>query len=222
MPPPIPRPLTQSTPLRHLRALTKPNHQHRLSSSSSSSSPATLLSTPTWSVRSLLPPKTTTPNSDPNPDTKEDPPIPLTTLHHLLRLSSLPSPPPPASEPEMLSTLHAQLHFVRAIQQVDTAGIAPLYAIRDETRAGLAEASIGLGTPAIRDALAGEEATGRCRRPRRRRGAGDDVPEREAGWDVLGQAQERAGRYFVVRERKAGGERVEVVVGGGVGLAFWD
>lgn len=104
----------------------------------------------------------------------------------------------------MLSTLHAQLHFVRAIQQVDTSGVKPLYAIRDETRAGLGEASIGLGTGAIREALAGEEAAGRCRRPRKRREEGKGVDE--AGWDVLGQAKERVGRYFVVRSGKTGVE----------------
>lgn len=105
----------------------------------------------------------------------------------------------------MLSTLHAQLHFVRAIQQVDTQGIKPLYAIRDETRAGLAEASIGLGTGAIREALAGEEAAGRCQRPRRRR-SNEEKGAGEAGWDVLGQAQEKVGRYFVVRSGKTGVE----------------
>lgn len=104
----------------------------------------------------------------------------------------------------MLSTLHAQLHFVRAIQQVDTAGVKPLYAIRDETRAGLAEASVGLETRAIREALAGEEAAGRCRRPRRRRN--EEKGADEAGWDVLGQAKERVGRYFVVRSGKPGAE----------------
>lgn len=34
----------------------------------------------------------------------------------------------------MLSTLRAQVHFVREIQKVDTSGVEPLVAIRDETR----------------------------------------------------------------------------------------
>ncbi|KAK0740582.1 hypothetical protein B0T18DRAFT_431869 [Schizothecium vesticola] len=106
----------------------------------------------------------------------------------------------------MLSTLRAQLHFVRAIQQVDTSGVEPLYAIRDETRAGRAEASIGLGTEAILDALAGEEAAGRCGRPRRRRDVSEGGKGAGGGWDVLGQAKERAGKYFVVRSGKPGVE----------------
>jgi hypothetical protein len=109
----------------------------------------------------------------------------------------------------MLATLRAQLHFVRAIQRVDTRGVAPLQAIRDETAAGLREASITLAT--VRDALAREEVVGRCRRPRRPRredgGSGEGVVgAEEESWDVLGCAQEKVGRYFVVRSGKGDGD----------------
>ncbi|KAK5046030.1 hypothetical protein LTR84_008817 [Exophiala bonariae] len=119
-----------------------------------------LLQQPTWSVSSLLPPRTpkqqenqrqhqhqpskktrASPLSNPTPP----PPIFQATqttvseitpskLRHLLKLSALPAPSSPAEEASMLSTLRSQVHFVREIQKVDTSGVAPLVAIRDETR----------------------------------------------------------------------------------------
>ncbi|KAI0432888.1 hypothetical protein F5Y09DRAFT_300671 [Xylaria sp. FL1042] len=113
-----------------------------------------LLSRPTWSVRSLL------------PQDASQTSITAKTLHHLLRLSALPLPRTAAEEAQMLSTLSSQLHFVRAIQSVDTTDVTPLRAIRDETAAGLREQTIGLVE--LRDALESEDIVGHARRPRRR------------------------------------------------------
>jgi len=126
-------------------------------------------------------------------------------LHHLLRLSALPQPKSPEEESEMLKTLHSQLHFLRDIQTVDTEGIEPLRSIRDETEGGIEEATIGLDTLEIREALSKEEFKGRNRRPRRKRV--DVVDTRgEEDWDVTstaGRVEEMAGgKYFVVRSGK--------------------
>src|SRR4051812_44154241 len=101
-----------------------------------------LLTKPTWSVRSLLPSP---------PSSTHIPTITPKQLHHLLRLSALPQPSSPSVEASMIATLESQLHFVRAIQQVDTTGVEPLRSIRDETAAGLREASITVER--LKDAL---------------------------------------------------------------------
>ncbi|KAK1754308.1 hypothetical protein QBC47DRAFT_383587 [Echria macrotheca] len=155
-------------------------------------SPSAILSKPTWSVRSLL----DSPSSSQDADT---PKITSAQLHHLLRLSALPPPSSPVEEASMIKTLQSQLHFVRAIQQVDTTDVKPLSSIRDETAAGLEEMTIGLDQ--LKDALEAEEIRGHCRRPRRKR----DVPVDTAGvedWDALAGASEKAGKYFIVRSAK--------------------
>ncbi|TRX92890.1 hypothetical protein FHL15_006296 [Xylaria flabelliformis] len=169
-----------------------------------------LLSQPTWSVRSLLPQA-----SQPSTITSK-------TLHHLLRLSALPLPQSEEEESQMLATLSSQLHFVRAIQGVDTTGVAPLRVIRDETAAGLREQTIGLAE--LREALEAEDVVGHARRPRRRRiqrtaeesGSSGEEGERrnaeEGNWDVLGGATETAGgRYFVVRSSGTGSLPIETM-----------
>jgi Asp-tRNA(Asn)/Glu-tRNA(Gln) amidotransferase C subunit len=150
-----------------------------------------LLSKPTWSVRALLPSE---PSSTPTITPKQ--------LHHLLRLSALPQPSSPAAEASMIATLESQLHFVRAIQQVDTTGVEPLRSIRDETAAGLEDATISVES--LKDALENEETWGHCRRPRRRR----DTPVDTVGiedWDALATASQKVGRYFVVKSAKGAG-----------------
>lgn len=104
----------------------------------------------------------------------------------------------------MLATLSSQLHFVRAIQGVDTTGVAPLRVIRDETAAGLREQTIGLAQ--LEEALGAEDVVGHARRPRRRRSTSqkqEQIPTNaeEENRDVLRGASETAGggRYFVVR-----------------------
>ncbi|KAH7040745.1 uncharacterized protein B0I36DRAFT_14869 [Microdochium trichocladiopsis] len=148
-----------------------------------------ILSKPTWSVRSLLPP----PSDSSHP--LHDGEISSKTLHHLLRLSALPPPASPAEEEDMLKTLSSQLHFVRAIQQVDTTGVEPLRSIRDETVEGLKQQTIGLQE--LKEALSNEDIVGHGRRPRRKR-----APTVEPGvedWNVQANASETVGPYFVVR-----------------------
>ncbi|KAK5112152.1 hypothetical protein LTR62_004495 [Meristemomyces frigidus] len=148
----------------------------------------TLLSTPTWSVASLLPPKD---------KTEHLPEISSKQLHHLLRLSALPPPSSPEEEKRMLATLSSQVHFVKAIQNIDTTGIEPLQSLRDETAEG--EKASELGLEALRSALEMEEGRGSEKRRRIRRRK-TEVGERIEGeeWDVLGTAGRKTGRYFVV------------------------
>ncbi|KAE9375755.1 hypothetical protein N431DRAFT_437257 [Stipitochalara longipes BDJ] len=152
-----------------------------------------LLSTPTWSVCSLLP----------DPDVPPSEEITPSKLHHLLRLSALPLPKSPEEEAQMLEILHSQLHFVKDIQKVDTDGVEPLQSIRDETEEGIKEITIGMED--LKDAFEKEHVKSRNRRPRRRRGDVVDRKEVE-DWDVLGAAGERVelagGKYFVVRSGK--------------------
>lgn len=105
----------------------------------------------------------------------------------------------------MLQTLSSQLHFVRSIKSVDTTGVEALRSLRDETAGGKKEAELGLEE--MREALVKEEVRGKWhRRVRRRSEDGDERrPEVEGGWDVLGHAERKTGRYFVVEggRRKA-------------------
>ncbi|KAI1460759.1 hypothetical protein F4805DRAFT_341685 [Annulohypoxylon moriforme] len=183
-----------------LRALRTPQPRATSAGSirkSSSSAPPqdleSILSKPTWSVRSLLP-------SSASKSTTDSPTITRQTLQHLLRLSALPPPKSAGEESKMLSTLESQLQFVRAIREVDTTGVEPLRAIRDETAQGMREQTIGLDQ--LKEALAKEDVIGHARRPRRRRAeklAGKGGQKAEEDWDVLGGTSETAGRYFVVR-----------------------
>ncbi len=99
----------------------------------------------------------------------------------------------------MLQTLHSQLHFVRQIQSVDTTGVEPLRSIRDETSAAEKENEIGMED--LEEAFAKEEVVGRSGRLRRRKDERGDA-EGVEGWDVLGHAEKRVGRYFVVESGK--------------------
>ncbi|KAK7948981.1 uncharacterized protein PG986_009867 [Apiospora aurea] len=157
-----------------------------------------VLSKPTWSVRSLLPHQDpSNPSSSatsPAEKTKDNDADEITskTLHHLLRLSALPPPATPAEEEALLTTLRTQLHFVRSIQGVDTAGVAPLAAIRDETARGRREQTIGLEV--LREALAREDVVGHSRRPRRRRVEEQRGKRNEAeDWDALAGGERDGG-----------------------------
>ncbi|XXG97157.1 pre-rRNA processing protein [Hypoxylon texense] len=176
----------------------------RQSSSTASATPsdlAALLSKPTWSVRSLLPSSSSSSSSTATTATESTTTITPKTLHHLLRLSALPQPNSAEEESQMLSTLESQLQFVRAVREVDTTGVEPLRAIRDETAQGVREQTIGLEE--LREALAMEDVVGHARRPRRRLDKtgkkGESIDPKVEGWDVLAGASETAGRYFVVR-----------------------
>lgn len=149
-----------------------------------------LLAEPTWSVESLLPPATRAPDA---------PQITSQHLHHLLRLSALPPPESAEQEQKMLDTLAAQLHFVGKIQEVDTTGIEPLRAIRDETAAAEAEHTITLET--LKDALASEKVIGTHYKRIQRDTTPVDTKDAE-DWDVLGSAERKAGKYFVVESER--------------------
>ncbi|KAK3397203.1 hypothetical protein B0T20DRAFT_415520 [Sordaria brevicollis] len=182
----------------------------KLSSPPPQIDPSFLLSTPTWSVRSLLPPSTSSTTSSTSSTTQpEETEITLQTLTHLSRLSALPPPSDPASTSRLLSALHSHLHFVRSIQSVDTTDpsdpsreLAPLSSVRDESPEGMAEIRIDLKT--LEWALAEEHIVGHCRRPRRRKT--EEMKEKKKNevedWDVLGCAEQKVGRYFVVRSGK--------------------
>jgi Asp-tRNA(Asn)/Glu-tRNA(Gln) amidotransferase C subunit len=149
-----------------------------------------LLSDPTWSVESLLPPATRALAS---------PQITSQQLHHLLRLSALPPPGTPEIEQKMLDTLAAQLHFVGKIQEVNTEGVEPLRAIRDETAAAEEEHTITLET--LTDALANENLIGTHYKRIQRNTTPVNAADVE-DWDVLGSAERKAGKYFVVESER--------------------
>ncbi|OAK98396.1 hypothetical protein IQ06DRAFT_192839, partial [Phaeosphaeriaceae sp. SRC1lsM3a] len=145
-----------------------------------------LLAEPIWSVESLLPPTT---------QPLDAPKISAQQLHHLLRLSALPPPETPEQEQKMLDTLAAQLHFVGKIQEVDTTGVEPLRAIRDETAAAEEEQTITLAT--LAEALESEKVIGTYHKRIQRDTTPLDAKDAE-DWDVLGSAERKAGKYFVV------------------------
>lgn len=118
-------------------------------------------------------------------------------LHHLLRLSALPLPKSPAEEQSMIETLQSQLQFARAVQRVDTKGVEPLRAIRDETEAAMKENTIGLDD--LKDTLAKEALVGHYQRPRRVR---EQIHSDAENWDALATASRKAGKYFVVESGK--------------------
>ena len=151
-----------------------------------------LLSKPTWSVASLLPPKD-----------QSTQPVEISSkqLHHLLRLSALPPPKDADEEAKMLSTLSSQLHFVKQIQKVDTTGVEPLRSLRDETAQGDKEAELGM--EALADALAQEKVRGKYHK-RIRRQRDEAAKKQEEEWDVFGTAERKVGRFFVVESGKSG------------------
>ncbi|KAJ5089739.1 hypothetical protein N7532_008423 [Penicillium argentinense] len=160
----------------------------RYSSKSAEQNIASILSEPSWSVRSLLP-DSTSQSAKPSITPKQ--------LRHLLRLSALPQPASPEEEKTMLETLESQIHFVKEMQSVDTTGVEPLRSIRDESPAAVKEMSIGLDR--LKDALAKEQATGRRKRVQRLKPEDNGQPE-VMGWNgnALSSASKTKGPYFVV------------------------
>jgi hypothetical protein len=98
----------------------------------------------------------------------------------------------------MLDTLSAQLHFVGEIQQVDTTGIRPLRVLRDETAAAEEEQTISLET--LKEALAKEQVVGKHYRRIQRKTELADAKDVE-DWDVLGSAERKVGKFFVVESK---------------------
>lgn len=105
----------------------------------------------------------------------------------------------------MISDLQSQLQFVRAIQDVDTEGVEPLVALRDETEEGEREGTIGLAE--MKGELGKEEVVGMRGRIVRRKGAevkgkGEGGNDKGGDLNLLAQAPRRLGPYVVVDTAK--------------------
>lgn len=152
---------------------------------------ANLLSNPTWSVRSLLPPE----------EANIAPEITRDQLHHLLKLSALPRPKTQEAEDRMLKTLQSQIHFVKEVQKTDTTGVEPLIAIRDETHEAVQEQTVTLAK--LQSWLDLEKKVGKNGTIRRQK---SKEMIKDSGWDPfeLGKGKEsrKMGRYFFVKKNK--------------------
>lgn len=168
--------------------LPKSIAKQRLHLSSKATTAQKILSQPTWSVRSLL-------SNDEAPEN-----ISPKQLHHLLRLSALPLPKSKEEDDSMIATLQSQLQFVRAVQRVDTKGVEPLQAVRDETEKAVKESTIGLDS--LKDFLQKEEHAGHYKRPRRVKTEPSPETIEAEDWDALSTASRKAGKYFVVESAK--------------------
>jgi hypothetical protein len=78
-------------------------------------------------------------------------------------------------------------------------GVEPLRAIRDETAAAEEEHTITLET--LKDALASEKVIGTHYKRRQRDTTPVDVKDAE-DWNVLGSAECKVGKYFVVESER--------------------
>ncbi|OJD24326.1 hypothetical protein ACJ73_04313 [Blastomyces percursus] len=163
--------------------------QNPPSATGSTEDPASILSKPSWSVKSLLPQRTSFPQTRT---------ISSKQLHNLLRLSALPPPSSAEEEAEMLKILESQIHFVKEVQSIDTTGVTPLRSIRDETEEAQEENRINLKT--LDASLKQERYVGRSRRIHRTRPKRLNNPDGEV-WDgdPLKPASKTMGRYFVVQ-----------------------
>ena len=126
-------------------------------------------------------------------------------LQHLLRLSALPPPKDKEEESKLLRDLRNQIHFVKQIQRVNTQGVEPLVAIRDETPEHIESSTVRLED--LKPWLDQEEKVGRAEFVRSRRPR--DVKVGEMDWDPfeMGVGSEagsgrRHGRYFVVKKAR--------------------
>ena len=174
---------------RCLRTVQQCRHKSTPSKPLSANEVKDLLSTPTWSVSSLI--------EQQHDDTPAET-ITQKQLHHLLRLSALPLPETPQEEAKMIETLQSQLHFVRAVRNVNTTGIKPLYAIRDETEESMQAMRFGLKD--LKEELDKEEIVGFARRIRKK--SGTATAQEEETVDVLKLAPNKIGRYVVVNTKK--------------------
>jgi aspartyl/glutamyl-tRNA(Asn/Gln) amidotransferase C subunit len=191
-----------------------------------------LLAKPTWAVASLLPP-----SARPRRDAfqrrtaEEEEEFKLATqqeddsakeitrekLHHLLKLSALPRPKDEREEKSMLADLRSQVHFVKEIQKVDTTGVEPLVAIRDETAEAREENTFTKAS--LAEFIALEEKKGSHGTIRRRKdtfqvtsyttdgGNEEDVPPAwakvENPFDLgTGGELRRMGKFFMVKKTK--------------------
>ncbi|TLD36994.1 aspartyl/glutamyl-tRNA(Asn/Gln) amidotransferase C subunit [Venturia nashicola] len=145
------------------------------------------LSNPSWSVKSLLP----TPEQ-----TAVQSPVSSQQLRHLLRLSALPPPKDAAEEAKMLETLASQLLFVQEIQKVDTAGVEPLRALRDESLESEKANEVTLAS--LKEALNQEEVVGKHHKRIRRKQDQINTADNPTGWKPLDHAERKVGKFFIV------------------------
>lgn len=150
-----------------------------------------MLAQPSWSVRSLLP-------RSESAETKQ---VGRKQLHHLLKLSALPLPKNEEEEQRMVRTLESQIHFVKEIQKINTTGVEPLVAIRDETTESVEEQTITLET--LQPYLDKEQKVGANGTIRRQKPA---EMIRDSGWNPFemgkGKETRRKGKYFFVKKQK--------------------
>lgn len=99
----------------------------------------------------------------------------------------------------MLKDLESQLHFVEAVQRVDTRGVQPLVSIRDESEEGQAGQEITL--QALTAELGKEEVVGTRKRIRRKEEVKVGKNDAE-DWNALACAPSIKGR-FIALETKA-------------------
>lgn len=136
---------------------------------------------PTWSVSSLLPPPPPPLRSGPALAAESTTAVETGTeitpkkLHHLLRLAALSPPATAEGEAELLRSLHDHLHFVRAVQSVDTRGVPPLSRIESEVR---------------REELTWEDVT--APHPKHLTAQGGQE------WDPMALPKKTVGRFYVV------------------------
>lgn len=96
----------------------------------------------------------------------------------------------------MLKTLESQIHFVKEIQRIDTAGIPPLRSIRDESAEAVQEASIGLDN--LKEAFGKERKVGRSKKIERAHPEKNIPPDDAWDGNALNTASKRIGKYFIV------------------------
>lgn len=96
----------------------------------------------------------------------------------------------------MLETLASQLYFVQQIQKVDTTGVEPLRALRDESLE--AETASEVTLESLKEALDQEEVIGEHHKRIRRKQGQVNVTDNPEGWRPLDHAQRKVGKFFVV------------------------
>lgn len=101
----------------------------------------------------------------------------------------------------MLNTLESQIHFVKEVQKIDTTGVEPLVAIRDETTEAIREQTISLET--LKPYLDKEKKVGGNGTIRRQKPA-DMI--RDSGWNPFGMGDgkdtRKKGKFFYVKKQK--------------------
>lgn len=101
----------------------------------------------------------------------------------------------------MVRTLESQIHFVKEIQKINTTGVEPLVAIRDETTESIEEQTITLET--LQPYLDKEQKVGANGTIRRQKPA---ETIRDSGWNPFemgkGKETRRKGKYFFVKKQK--------------------